>query len=127
MVYRPPLIVPFATAGKVPPSVSATIDASPTWWQNNAQSSDAAAGQVIDSYGSRIRQFIATQRQAVELSDLPIHRRMITFAGLDVYYMAQQGRETIKYVVRPESVLPPPSGGILAIDAIAVEFFDGAT
>lgn len=126
MVYRPRFPTPFGTVGSVPPSVSAVVDASPTWWQDNTQSSDTVAGQVVDSYGSHIRQFIDAHRRLHDLSGLDIRKRVIAFPGLDVYYMVQQGRETIRYVVRPESVLPPASGGILAIDAIAVEFFDGA-
>lgn len=134
MVYRPPLTSPAFEKPINPPSVSATIDASPTWWQDNSQSSDAAAGLVIDSFGSQIRQFIGAQRQAYDLAGLDVHKRVASFDGLDVSYMNQQGRETIHYVVRPESTVTQSEENhsltaeiLMGLDGLAVVFFDGAT
>lgn len=138
MVYRPPFLLPFGSDGAPPASVRATVDASPAWWQDNGRSSDAAAGAVIDSYGSEINQFVQMQRQGYAAGIVAMHRRAMSFGpDLDVFYTNQQGREAIHYLVRPEStVLPPPMPppelpliplGLLAGSTLAVVFFDGAT
>lgn len=137
MVYRPPPPAPFDGPSN-PPVVTGTVDASPAWWQDNSQNPDAAAGAVVDSYGSQIRQFVQRQRLDYGAGIVPVHRRMMSPGpDLDVHYMNQQGREMIHYLVRPErTVTPPPPEppveppvplGLLALSTIAVVFFDGAT
>ena len=103
MVFRPPPPAPFAGPSN-PPRVSATVDASPNWWQNNSQNAGAAAGAVVDSYGGEIRQFVAQQRLNYAAGIVPINRQpMSPGPDLDVFYMNQQGQENIHYLVRPES------------------------
>lgn len=136
MVYRPPPPAPFDGLSH-PPVVTGTVDASPSWWQDNSQNPDAAAGAVVDRYGSEIRQFVLKQRLDYAAGIVPIHRRVARFGpGLDVHYMNQQGREMIHYLVRPESAVTPapqlqpvvmPTYELLALSTIAVVFFDGAT
>lgn len=139
MVYRPPFLLPFGSDGAPPASVNATVDASPTWWQDNTRDPGAAAGAVVDSHSGEIRRFVQMQRQGYAAGIIATHRRaMSPGPDLDVFYTNQQGREAIHYLVRPESTVSSPSPPmppvvpvipfeLLADSTLAVEFFDGAT
>lgn len=138
MVYRPPFSLPFDSQGRPPACVNITVNTD--GWQDPTQDPIIAAGQLIDSLGSEIRQFVNQQRQAVDAGIVDVHRKAHSFSGLDVTYRSHFGHEDIRFIAYPmsqptqltsteelsiEILLPVPPVNIL--DTIAVQFSDGAT
>jgi hypothetical protein len=78
-----------------------TVDT--TNWQGGAQDAQSAAEGVVNSRGSEIRQFIGAQRQACDAGIVDVHKRVLTLPDMDVFYQNHFGKETIHYVVRPQS------------------------
>ena len=107
MPFRPPFLLPFDSLGAPPPMVTTTVNTD--GWQDQTQDPIAAAGALVDGYGTQIRQFVNNQRLQVQLGgdSTMVHKRSMNFGGdVHVHYMNHFGQERIQYYVYPKN-LPP--------------------
>lgn len=112
MTFKSPNVTPTAkgpeaypSAMQAPAALQQTIDASKNWF-DNTQDPSIVANSIVDYHGASISQFVGSMRQRYSLGVVENVSHQLTLSGLNVDYINQQARETIRYTVFPESFSP---------------------